>query len=239
MRIMRRRQHYWLALAVALALTGAAACQPELPRPPAEPPERSPAAAPADDLGRPVVVFLGDSLSAGYGLRAEQAFPALIQDRIDAEGLGFRVVNAGVSGDTSAGGLRRIDWLLRQPIDTLVLELGGNDMLRGQDVDRMRQNLQAIVEKARAKNPDAAIVIAGMRATPNLGRDYSEAYEASFAELARDTDATLIPFMLKGVAADRSLNQVDGIHPTAEGHEIVADTLWAVLGPLLRERTAR
>ncbi len=180
-----------------------------------------------------MVLFLGDSLTAGYGLLAEQAFPALVQERIDAAGLDYRVVNAGVSGDTSAGGRRRIDWLLRQPIAVLVLGLGGNDMLRGHGVDALRANLRAIVEKTRAVRPAVRVVLAGMRAAPNLGREYVEAFEAIFPALARETGAALIPFLLEGVAGDPELNQPDGIHPTAAGQRIVADTVWRTLGPIL------
>src|SRR5262245_26693170 len=190
-------------------------------------------AAPAE---RPVVLFLGDSLSAGYGLPDEQAFPALVQQRIDAAGLDYRVVNAGVSGDTSAGGRRRIAWLLRQPIAGLVLELGANDMLRGQDLGALAENLRAIVDATRSAYPDVAVVIAGMRAPPNLGADYAGRFDAIYRSLARETGAALIPFLLAGVAADPALNQADGIHPTAEGHRIVADTVWRTLEPLLRSQ---
>jgi acyl-CoA thioesterase-1 len=183
----------------------------------------------------PVVLFLGTSLSAGYGLAPEQAFPALLQRRIDDEGLDFRVVNAGVSGDTSAGGLRRLDWLLRQPVAVLVVELGANDMLRGQDVRAMRRNLRAILDRTRATYPDVRFVIAGMRAAPNLGEAYVAAFEKSFPTLAREYGAALVPFLLDGVAGDSLLNQADGIHPTAEGQRRMAETVWLALGPLLRE----
>lgn len=149
-------------------------------------------------------------------------------------GLEFRVINAGVSGDTSAGGLRRIDWLLRQPVAVLVLELGANDMLRGQDVVALRENLRAIVERTRVENPDVRIVVAGMRAAPNLGPDYVSAFEAVYPELAAEVDAVLVPFILDGIAGDPALNQPDGIHPTAEGHRRIAETLWETLEPLLR-----
>ena len=182
----------------------------------------------------PVVLFLGTSLTAGYGLPSEDAFPALVQRRIDEAALGYRVVNAGVSGDTSAGGLRRIDWLLRLPVAALVLELGANDMLRGLGIDAMRENLRTIIERTREIHPDARLVIAGMRAAPNLGASYAEQFDASFPALAEQYDATLIPFLLDGVAAVRRLNQPDGIHPTAPGHRILADTVWSALEPLLR-----
>jgi len=142
------------------------------------------------------------------------------------------VINAGVSGDTSAGGLRRIDWLLRSPVALLVLELGANDMLRGQSPDRMEQNLRAILDATRAKYPDARLLIAGMRAAPNLGGGYRKAFEAVYPKLARDYEAAFIPFLLEDVAARPRLNQADGIHPTAEGHELIAERVWGVLEPL-------
>ncbi len=182
-----------------------------------------------------MVLFLGTSLTAGYGLAADQAYPALIQQKIDSVGLSFRVVNAGVSGETSAGGLRRIDWLLRQPIAVLVLELGANDMLRGQDVRAMRANLQEIIDRTRAAHPRARVIIAGMQAAPNLGEPYVLEFGAAFKELAAENDATLIPFLLDNVAGRPELNQPDGNHPTAEGHKIVADNVWGVLEPVLRD----
>jgi acyl-CoA thioesterase-1 len=182
----------------------------------------------------PVVLFVGTSLTAGYGLPSDEAYPALVQRRIDAEALGYRVVNAGVSGDTSAGGLRRIDWLLRLPIAVLALELGANDMLRGLDVEALRANLEAIVRRTRGAYPDARFVIVGMRAAPNLGAAYGDAFEQVFPAVAREEGAALIPFLLEGVAGDAALNQADGIHPTAEGHERIAETVWRVLGPILR-----
>jgi len=185
---------------------------------------------------RPVVLFLGTSLTAGYGLPESEAFPARIQARIDAAGLDYRVVNAGVSGDTSAGGLRRLDWLLRLPVAVLVLELGANDMLRGQGVDALRANLEAIVDRTRAAHPDARIVIAGMLAAPNLGPDYARAFDAVYPELAERAGAALVPFLLEDVAARRELNQADGIHPTADGHARIAERIWQTLEPVLQER---
>lgn len=179
------------------------------------------------------ILFLGNSLSAGFGIDPSQAFPALIQKKIEAEGLNYRVINAGLSGETSAGGLRRIDWLLRQRIDILVLELGGNDGLRGISVETMRQNLQGIIDRTRAKYPNVKIVIAGMQAPPNLGKDYTDAFKAVFPELAKKNRATLIPFLLEGVAGNPKLNLPDGIHPTVEGHHIIAETVWKTLYPLL------
>ncbi len=181
-----------------------------------------------------MVLFLGTSLTAGYGLPMEDAFPARVQKRIDADGFCYRVVNAGVSGDTSAGGLRRIEWLLRLPIAVLVLELGANDMLRGQDLGNLRRNLQEIIRRARVAHPQLQLLVAGMRALPNLGDDYVSGFEAVFPALAEENDGVLIPFALEGVAGEAALNQADGIHPTAAGHRRIADTIWEALGPVLR-----
>jgi acyl-CoA thioesterase I len=181
------------------------------------------------------VVFLGDSLTAGLGLPPTEAFPALIAEKIRAAGLPFKVENAGLSGDTSAGALRRTDWLLQRPIDVLVIELGGNDGLRGLPVRSLKSNLQAIIDKAKAKNPAVKIVIAGMQIPPNLGAEYATNFERVYAELARENNAVLIPFLLEGVGGHRDLNQQDMIHPTAAGHRIVADLVWRTLEPILRK----
>jgi acyl-CoA thioesterase-1 len=201
-------------------------------------PPRADAARTEPRDARPVVLFLGTSLTAGYGLELEQAYPALIQQRIDAAGLPFRVVNAGVSGMTSAGGLSRIAWLLREPVAVLVLELGANDALRGLDPEAMRRNLQEIIDRTRRAHPDAKIVIEGMEAPPNLGERYADAFRAVFPELARRNDAAFIPFLLEGVAAVPSLNQSDGIHPTAEGQRRIAETVWRSLEPVLQSAAA-
>src|SRR5690606_19143752 len=173
--------------------------------------------APARDE-RGVVLFLGTSLTAGYGVGAEVAYPARIQEKIDSAGLPFRVVNGGISGETSAGGLARLDWMLQQPIDVLVLELGANDGLRGYDIATMRANLDAILTRTRERYPDARFGIAGMEAPPNMGDDYTRRFRDTFRNLARDHDAALIPFLLDGVAAAPELNLEDGIHPTPAGH---------------------
>ena len=183
---------------------------------------------------RPVVLFLGTSLTAGMGVGVELAYPALIQQRIDSVGLAFRVVNAGESGGTSAGGVRRIDWLLRLPVVALILELGANDGLRGQDVAVLRANLQSIIDRTLAVYPAAVIVIAGMEAPPNLGPDYTAAFRNVFVDVARENEAVLIPFVLQGVAGIPELNQADGIHPTAEGQQIMAETAWLALEPILQ-----
>ena len=203
-----------------------------------DPAEGNGATSPAETVPseRPAIVFLGTSLTAGYGLPESEAFPALIQARVDDLGLDYRVVNAGVSGDTSAGGLRRLDWLLRLPIAVLVLELGANDMLRGQAAEALEANLTAILERTRAAHPGVRFVVAGMRAAPNLGRTYGEAFDAVYPRVAGRFDAVFVPFLLEDVAARPELNQTDGIHPTAEGHALIAERIWTALEPVLRER---
>jgi acyl-CoA thioesterase-1 len=217
-------------LLALLAIAGGLACG-ESGAGPAQAPATADAPEARDERG--VIVFLGTSLTAGYGLDPDEAYPALLQERIDEDGLPYRVVNAGVSGDTSAGGLRRLDWLLRQPIAVLVLELGANDMLRGQGIEAMRENLQTIVDRLREAHPEAELLVVGMRAAPNLGSDYVAAFEASYRDLAQRNEGVLLPFLLEGVAADPELNQTDGIHPTAEGQQRVADNVWDVLRPML------
>lgn len=182
------------------------------------------------------VVFLGDSLTAGLGVQQTEAFPALIAEKIRAAGLPFEVQNAGLSGDTSAGALRRTDWLLQRSIDVLVIALGGNDGLRGQPIKSLKDNLQAIIDKAKAKNPTVKIVIAGMQIPPNLGSEYAASFQGVYAELARENKAALIPFLLEGVGGQRELNQPDLIHPTAAGHRVMADLVWRTLEPILREK---
>jgi len=185
------------------------------------------------------VVILGNSLTAGYGLDPDLAFPALLQRKVDAAGLDFEIVNAGVSGDTSAGGARRIRWLLRKQIDVLVLELGANDGLRGVSLDSTRDNLQKIIREIRSRNPEADIIIAGMMVPPNLGPEYTRTFRELFVELADQNGCPLIPFLLEGVAGRSELNLPDGIHPTPEGHRIVAENVWKVLEPVLRKRSRK
>jgi acyl-CoA thioesterase-1 len=198
------------------------------------PPSPSPSAAPAPSAASPVVLFLGTSLTAGQGLDPEQAYPALIQKKIDAAGLGYRVVNAGLGGDTSADALGRLDWLLRQKVDVLVVETGANDALRGQDPAATRENIRAILARAREHSPPPRLVLVGMEAPRNLGDDYVRRFRAIYPELARESGAALVPFLLEGVGGVVSLNQADGIHPTAAGHERMAETVWRVLEPVLR-----
>jgi acyl-CoA thioesterase-1 len=184
-------------------------------------------------------VFLGTSLTAGYGLRdpATQAYPALIQAKLDSAGRRFRVVNAGVSGESSAGALSRIDWLLgRDSVAVLVVETGANDGLRGQDPDSVRARIQAIFDRAKRESPLPALVVVGMEALPNLGQEYVQRFRAIYPAVARANGAVLIPFLLAGVAGVDSLNQDDGIHPTAAGHRILAENVWKVLERLTKER---
>jgi acyl-CoA thioesterase-1 len=181
------------------------------------------------------ILFLGNSLTAGLGVQPAEAFPALIAEKIRAAGLPFQIENAGLSGDTSAGGLRRIEWLLQRPIDVLVLELGANDGLRGQPLKSLKANLQAIIDKTKAKNPQVKIVVAGMQVPPNLGADYASGFERVFAELAKENNAALIPFLLEGVGGNRDMNQQDLIHPSAGGHRIIAELVWRTLEPILRQ----
>ncbi len=180
-----------------------------------------------------VVLFFGDSLTAGYGLSPEQAFPALVEKKCIANGTPCKAINAGLSGETSAGGLSRIDWVLRQPVDVFVLELGANDGLRGLPLDQTVKNLQAIIDKVKAKYPSVKIVIAGMMVPPNLGPEYTANFRKMFPELAKKNDAILIPFLLQDVAGYEKLNLGDGIHPNPEGHRIVANNVYQVLSPLL------
>lgn len=180
------------------------------------------------------LLFFGDSLTAGYGLEdsSTEAFPAIIQKKIADAGLPWRVVNAGLSGETSAGGLRRVAWVLRQHVDIFVLELGGNDGLRGLPPEATRANLQAIVDRVRTKYPAAKIVLAGIAAPPNMGAAFTGAFAAVFPELAQKNQLPFIPFLLEGVAGRPELNQPDGIHPNRRGHALTAETVWNALKPL-------
>ncbi|NOT73804.1 MAG: arylesterase [Cyclobacteriaceae bacterium] len=180
-----------------------------------------------------VVLFFGDSLSAGYGLSPEEAFPALVEKSMIKNGVSVKVVNAGLSGETTAGGLARVDWILRQPIHVFVLELGGNDGLRGLPIDQTKSNLQSIIDKVKKKYPDCKIVLAGMMVPPNMGKDYATSFQNLFKDIAKKNDATLIPFLLQDVGGIEKLNQADGIHPNAEGHKIVAKHLVEVISPLV------
>jgi len=231
--MLKRRYSFVTSVLVALAL--AAACGRDAANTgtqEAAPAASSfPATAAAPDA-RPRLVFLGDSLTAGLGLSPEQAYPTLIQQKIDADSLDYQVVNAGVSGDTSAGGLSRLDWALEGDVRVMVVALGGNDGLRGLPAAELKKNLGTIIERAQAKH--VGVVLAGMEAPPNFGQDYIVQFHKVYPELARQYGVPLVPFLLQGVAGIDGLNQRDGIHPTAEGARTVADNVWTVLRPMLK-----
>jgi acyl-CoA thioesterase-1 len=179
------------------------------------------------------ILFFGTSLTAGYGLDPTEAYPALIQNRIDSLKMPYKVINGGLSGETSAGGKGRIDWLLKQPVDIFVLELGANDGLRGLPVSQTIKNLQNIIDRVKAKYPNVKMVLAGMQVPPNMGAKYASDFKNMFPDLARKNQMVLIPFLLEKVGGIPKLNQADGIHPTAEGDKILAENVWVVLKDLL------
>src|SRR5438270_8251326 len=181
------------------------------------------------------VLFVGTSLTAGLGLNPDSAYPQLIQEKIESAHLPFAVVNAGVSGETTAGLLRRLDWLLRGNFDVVVVESGANDGLRGTPVATVKENLRTIVSRIRQAHPQAKILLVQMEAPPNLGPEYTNAFHALFGDVAKENGATLVPFLLQGVAGDRDLNQADGIHPNQQGEQIVADNVWKSVEPALRQ----
>jgi acyl-CoA thioesterase-1 len=221
------------ALGVALLALAISGCNRNVPE--AQPAPAAPAlssTASPDDSGRPKIVALGDSLTAGYGLLEMQAYPALLQKKLEDEGYDWEVVNAGVSGDTSAAGLQRLDWALQlRNVRVLILELGANDGLRGLPVDQMKKNLAAIIEAAQARG--MSVLLAGMEAPPNYGPEYAAAFRQVYRDLARQYKVIFVPFMLDKVAGISTLNQGDGIHPNIEGTHIVADTLWHMLRPMV------
>jgi acyl-CoA thioesterase I len=221
---------YWLAIFLLASPATPASSAPLAP--PATPASSAPLSPPATPAPKHIL-FFGNSLTAGFGVSPNQAFPALIGHRIDSLHLPYQVTNAGLSGETSAGGKNRIGWILRQPVDIFVLELGANDGLRGIPVTETAANLQAIIDAVKAKYPAAKIVLAGMQIPPNMGAAYATAFRETFRQLAAKNKAALIPFLLQGVGGIPGLNQQDGIHPTAEGHKIVANNVWRVLKPLL------
>ncbi|MDX2250208.1 MAG: arylesterase [Bacteroidia bacterium] len=181
------------------------------------------------ETDKPVILFFGNSLTAGYGLELSQAFPALIQNRLDSLSLEYTVINAGLSGETTASGKNRVDWLLKQKPAVFVLELGANDGLRGIDPAETRRNLQEIIDKVRVSDPATKIILCGMMVPPNMGPDYGKQFQVIYPELAEKNNLTLIPFLLNGVAGEPELNLGDGIHPTVEGHKIVMENVWEVL----------
>ena len=180
-----------------------------------------------------VILFFGDSLTAGYGLSPEEAFPAVVEKSLQKAGAQARIINAGLSGETSAGGLSRIDWVLRQPMDVFVLELGANDGLRGLPIRDTQKNLQTIIDKVIFKYPKCKIVLAGMMVPPNMGKEYADSFKRLFGEIAIKNNAVLIPFLLDGVAGIERLNQPDGIHPTSEGHKIIGENISKIIYPLV------
>ncbi|MBX2844059.1 MAG: arylesterase [Flammeovirgaceae bacterium] len=192
-----------------------------------------------DNSGLKTVIFFGNSLSAGYGLDEpdKYSFPALVQKKINEQELPYKVVNAGLSGETTAGGLNRIDWILKQHVDVFVLELGGNDGLRGIPTTESYKNLQGIIDKVKAKNSDVKIVLAGMEAPPNMGDDYTSAFRNMYPDLAEKNSVYLIPFLLENVGGEADLNQADGIHPNLEGHAIVSENVWEILAGILEKES--
>lgn len=180
------------------------------------------------------ILIFGDSITAGYGIEPSQAFPALIQDRIDSLGMNHEVINGGLSGETSAGGLRRINWVLQRKVDVMILELGGNDGLRGIDLTSTKENLQKIIDRALANNPNMEILIAGMQVPPNLGIEYTREFQSIYPDLANENDLELIPLILDKVGGSDEYMQPDQIHPNVAGHRIVADTIWESLKRVLK-----
>ena len=218
-----------------LALFLFVACGPGDPPPvPAQAaePASPPPAAPVSD-NEPLVVFLGDSLTAGYGLGAEQAYPLLVEKRLEEQGIALRVINAGVSGDTTAGGLSRLDWLLSQKPDVVVVGLGGNDGLRGLPLEQAEHNLREIVRRSKAAG--ARVLLLGMQIPPNYGPEYARGFSDMYPRLAKEMDVPLVPFLLEGVGGVADLNQDDGIHPTAEGQEKVADLVTPFVAEVLSD----
>jgi acyl-CoA thioesterase-1 len=232
---------WFLRLLLPLLLVSAACGQPDSARTsepdekPSAPVERT-SSTNAANANAPRIVFLGDSLTAGYGLDKDDSVPSLIQKRLQDAGYPYEVVNAGVSGDTSAGGLSRLDWSLAGDVKILVVELGGNDGLRGLPVAELKRNLTEIITRAQAKG--IKVVLTGMEAPPNFGPAYTSEFRDVYRQLAREYDVTFVPFYLEGVAGIPSLNIADGIHPNAEGSRIVEKTIWSALEPLLVKRTA-
>lgn len=233
-------KHAFPALALLLSLSLTSGCGgnststgTSAPADSASQPADAPAASPAPVAhARPRIVFLGDSLTAGLGLPQGEAYPTLIQQKVDAAGLKYEVVNAGVSGDTSAGGLSRLDWALEGEVQVMVVALGGNDGLRGLPAEELKKNLATIIERAQAKK--VQVILAGMEAPPNFGQAYVVSFHQVYPDLAKQYGVPLIPFLLQGVAGIEGLNQRDGIHPTAEGARTVADNVWTVLRPTLK-----
>jgi acyl-CoA thioesterase I len=228
---------HWLA---AIAMVGASACEVGGCRPTVEinrePTASAAAGKPSNEPSRPRIVVLGDSLTAGLGLVESEAYPSLLQEKLDDEGYEFEIVNAGVSGDTTAGGLRRLEWALEGDVKILIVALGANDALRGLSIDEMKGNLGTIIEGARARG--VMVLLAGMEAPPNYGEEYTVKFRQVYRDLARTHQVSLVPFLLDGVAGEARLNQADGIHPNAEGARLIAETIWRALRPMADAATA-
>ncbi len=222
----------WTIAALLLTACNRGSQTTQQTAPPPQPAPAPAASTDSNDSGRPKVVVLGDSLTAGYGLLEMQAFPALLQEKLNVDGYQWEVVNAGISGDTSAAGLQRIDWALGQgDVRILILELGANDGLRGLPVAEMKKNLAAIIERAKEKR--ITVLLAGMEAPPNFGPEYTVSFRQVYRDLAREYNVKFLPFLLDKVAGEPALNQADGIHPNVDGSKIVADTVWNVLRPIV------
>ncbi|MEM9327113.1 MAG: arylesterase [Bacteroidota bacterium] len=224
-------KHYFQVFFIALIVS----CGPGASQKESTPRAREESAAQEKPKDKRIILFFGNSITAGYQLAIEQAFPAIIQGWLDSLGYDYQVVNAGLSGETTASGKSRIDWVLRTKPDIFVLELGANDGLRGLPLEETPKNLQAIIDAVKAINPEVKVIIAGMMVPPNLGQDYTQGFADIFPQVAEDNDATLIPFILEKVAGQPELNLPDGIHPTPEGHILVAETIWPYLFPLLEK----
>ncbi|MDW3212227.1 MAG: arylesterase [Reichenbachiella sp.] len=209
------------------------ACQPESQKEQSNTTSAEKSEAVKSEQQKKTILFFGNSITAGYQLDLSEAFPALIQERLDSLGLNYRTVNAGLSGETTASGNSRVDWVLKNPVDIFVLELGANDGLRGIGVAEARKNLESIIEKVKTKYPECKILLAGMMVPPNMGQDYSDNFQKIYTDLAEKYGIPLIPFLLEGVAGNSELNLEDGIHPTPDGHEILAENVWKHLAPML------
>jgi acyl-CoA thioesterase-1 len=233
---MNMRRRLTIVALIGLLASPVAACRSKQGEPRNGTDSAAAPATPTLDGGRPKIVVLGDSLTAGLGLLERQAFPALIQQKLNAEGYDYDVENAGVSGDTSAGGLRRLDWALQGNVRVMVLALGANDGLRGLSTGEMKKNLAEIIDRAQQRQ--ITVILAGMEAPPNYGQDYATAFRQVFSDLAKEKRVQLVPFLLDRVAGLAEFNQGDGVHPNAQGAEIIANTVWRTLRPALDQIAA-
>ncbi|WP_456460420.1 arylesterase [Reichenbachiella sp.] len=218
---------------ILIGLLALTACQPNSKKEQANTVSAGKIEAVEREPNKKTILFFGNSITAGYQLDLSEAFPALIQERLDSLELNYRTVNAGLSGETTASGNSRVDWVLKNPVDIFVLELGANDGLRGIGVAEARKNLESIIEKVKAKYPECKILLAGMMVPPNMGQAYSDNFKKIYTDLAEKYGIPLIPFLLEGVAGNSELNLEDGIHPTPEGHKILAENVWKHLAPML------